>query len=133
VPEVVETPVNASQIFTATNLTGATLEAGRVVTIDHVTGGIIYADCSTDTHGESVLGILKDATLPGYDGEAIQAGQVELDSWDWPSGLDVLLLGNAGNLVSYSDLPAGALFVRQVASVLSSNRVAVDDEPAIYR
>ncbi len=130
---VPDAPVTASQRFSAPNLSGMTLEAGRVVTIDHTTGGMLYADCATAAHGESVLGVLIASTLPGYTGEAIQSGQIEIATWNWPSGVDALLLGSAGHLVAYADLPVVAVFVRQVAAVLSAIRIVVDDEPAIYR
>ena len=126
------TPVGGSQTFAVVNLTGSAIAAGRVVTLDSVSGGLVLADCTTLAHADQVLGITTAIVPSGQPGTATQSGELVDAAWTWTPGAG-LFLGSAGAMVEFANLPVGALFERQVAGAMTATRIVVDDEPAVVR
>jgi len=111
--------------WTAPNLTGETLGGHRLMTIDPVTGGVVYADCTTLSHAGLPIGLTTAATEAGAVSSMQVAGEVTEVSWAWTPGQE-LFLGENGMLTSYANLPAGCAFDRRVAIARTATIIVLE-------
>lgn len=118
-------PGVGAESLSTTATTAAVLSGHRVVTMS--TGGLEYASAANIAHATGPLWLTTGAWGSGVEATVITRGIVTEPSWSWTPG--PLWLGTNGALSQ--SIPAGAAFVRQVATVVDSTTIEFSPHPAI--
>jgi hypothetical protein len=103
--------------------------SGHTAVVLDSTGQCIPADAATATH-YAVAGITVGAAIAGDPATVVTKGILEHSGWTFTAGLPVYL-GLAGALTQ--TLPGSALFSKTLGIAVTSTRVSLDFQPAIFR
>jgi len=104
------------------------LDVGRVVAL--AGEELVYADHRIIEHAYSVLGILEESTVSGRSPRIQRQGIFSNPVWNWGLGLDLLFLGEAGQLTS---VPPAIGFLMPFATVMNQTKINIEmGNPWLY-
>ena len=105
----------------------ASLSGHHAVTLNDA-GQLIYADCLTNSHAGSVLGLTTGAISSGASGPVRVSGALAEPSWTW-SPRAPLFLRETGSI---AQTPPAAGFVLIVGWAMSATTVFIDIKQAVF-
>lgn len=108
---------------------GASLSGHRMVYLDS-SELLQYAENTTPSHAERVLGMTTGAITSGASGPVLREGEITEPSWNWTIGSPIFL--GVNGLLTQTRPTASGSFVLQVAFPVTSTKVFIDIKQAFF-